>query len=107
VDRAVEVAKATGAGLWILTASPDRRRAEKIVTAEAERHEGSGVEIHTEVSTSDATTAIIETCEAASFDLVVLGNKGMTGPGRFLQLGAVANKVSHHTTCNLLIVCTT
>ncbi len=36
-------------------------------------------------------------------DLLVVGNKGMTGTGRFL-LGSVPDNVSHHAPCDLLIV---
>jgi nucleotide-binding universal stress UspA family protein len=40
---------------------------------------------------------------AADHDLLVVGNRGMTGAARFL-LGSVPNKVSHHTPTDLLIV---
>ena len=43
---------------------------------------------------------------ASGYDLLVVGNKGMTGASRFL-LGSVPNKVSHHSPCSLLIVHTT
>ena len=43
---------------------------------------------------------------AASFDLLVMGNKGMTGVTG-LPLGSVPNKVTHHLPCCLLIVKTT
>ena len=36
---------------------------------------------------------------SASADLIVVGNKGMTGAKRFL-LGSVPNKVSHHAPCS-------
>ena len=39
-------------------------------------------------------------------DLIVVGNKGMTGAKRFL-LGSVPNKVSHHAPCGVYIVRTT
>ena len=39
-------------------------------------------------------------------DLVVVGNKGMTGARRFL-LGSVPNNISHHAPCSVLIVKTT
>ena len=39
-------------------------------------------------------------------DLVVVGNRGMTGAGRFF-VGGVPNKVSHHARTDLLIVNTT
>ena len=39
-------------------------------------------------------------------DLIVVGNKGMTGAKRFL-LGSVPNKVSHHAPCAVMIIRTT
>ena len=44
--------------------------------------------------------------EEESADLIVVGNKGMTGAKRFL-LGSVPNKVSHHAPCSVLIIRTT
>ncbi len=41
-----------------------------------------------------------------SADLIVVGNKGMTGAKRFL-LGSVPNKVSHHAPCSVMIIRTT
>ena len=40
---------------------------------------------------------------AREADLIVVGNKGMTGAKRFL-LGSVPNKVSHHAPCSVLII---
>lgn len=42
---------------------------------------------------------------AAAFDLLVLGNKGMSGPSRLL--GSVANRVTHEVPTDLLLVNTT
>lgn len=106
VDRAVEVAQTTGASLTILTAAP-LDRGGKVVAAEVERHSGSGVTIDTKVVDEDAVSALIEEARDGAFDLLVMGNKGMTGVTRFFRLGSVPNKVSHHLPCNLLIVKTT
>lgn len=106
VDRAVEVAATTGAALTILSAG----RADKcreVVAAEAARHAGSGVVIDTKVVDGDAVVALIEEARAGGFDLLVVGNKGMTGLSRFLHLGSVPSKVSHHLACSLLVVKTT
>lgn len=106
VDRAVEVAKTTGASLTILTAAPIDRGA-KVVASEMERLSGSGVAIDTKVIDEDAVSALIEEARDGHFDLLVMGNKGMTGVTRFFRLGSVPNKVSHHLPCSLLIVKTT
>ena len=106
VDRAVEVARNTGASLTILTAAHLERGAE-VVAAEAKRHEGAGVAIDTKVVDSDPVHALIEEARDGHFDLLVMGNKGMTGLTRFFRLGSVPNKASHHLPCSLLIVKTT
>ena len=50
--------------------------------------------------------AILDVAEERGADLIVVGNKGMTGAKRFL-LGSVPNKVSHHAPCSVLIIRTT
>ena len=47
----------------------------------------------------------IEGCgaEEKNADLIVVGNRGMTGASRFV-LGSVPNKVSHHAPCSVMIV---
>jgi nucleotide-binding universal stress UspA family protein len=106
VDRAVDVARTTGATLTILTAGR-LERGGAVVAAEAERHGDSGVTIDTKVVDEDAVSALIEEARDGGFDLLVMGNKGMTGVTRFFRLGSVPNKVSHHLPCSLLIVKTT
>ena len=54
----------------------------------------------------DAADAILDVAEETNADLIVVGNKGMTGTKRFL-LGSVPNKVSHHAPCSVLIIRTT
>jgi nucleotide-binding universal stress UspA family protein len=43
----------------------------------------------------DPADCILDVAEERGSDLIVIGNKGMTGAERFL-LGSVPNKVSHH-----------
>ncbi|HVL94651.1 MAG TPA: universal stress protein [Solirubrobacteraceae bacterium] len=54
----------------------------------------------------DPADAILDVAEERKSDLIVVGNRGMTGAKRFL-LGSVPNKVSHHAPCSVLIVRTT
>jgi nucleotide-binding universal stress UspA family protein len=54
----------------------------------------------------DPADAILDVAEEQESDLIVVGNKGMTGAKRFL-LGSVPNKVSHHAPCSVLIIRTT
>jgi nucleotide-binding universal stress UspA family protein/nitrite reductase/ring-hydroxylating ferredoxin subunit len=51
----------------------------------------------------DPGDAIVELAEREGHDLVVIGNKGMSGHLRF-AMGAVPNKVSHNAPCDVLIV---
>src|SRR5262249_13944983 len=67
--------------------------------AEDEAH-GAGVsEVETFARQGDAADAILDVAEEQGSDLIVVGNKGMTGAKRFL-LGSVPNKVSHHPPCS-------
>lgn len=68
--------------------------------------EGGVEQVETVARQGDAADAIIDVAEEQSADLIVVGNKGMTGARRFL-LGSVPNKVSHHAPCSVLIVRTT
>ncbi|MBV9338268.1 MAG: universal stress protein [Solirubrobacterales bacterium] len=68
---------------------------------------GAGVaSVETFAREGDAADAILDVAEEQRCDLIVVGNKGMTGAKRFL-LGSVPNKVSHHAACSVLIVRTT
>jgi nucleotide-binding universal stress UspA family protein len=69
--------------------------------------QGAGVTaVETFARQGDAADAIIDVAEEQRTDLIVVGNRGMTGAKRFL-LGSVPNKVSHHAPCSVLIVRTT
>ena len=75
--------------------------------AEAARvAEGAGIEYATYARRGDPADAVLDVAEEQGVDLIVVGNKGMTGAKRFL-LGSVPNKVSHHAPCSVLIIRTT
>jgi nucleotide-binding universal stress UspA family protein len=105
VDRAVEVAAGSGATLTIFSAAR-RDKGEAIVAAEQKRHAGSGVTIDVKVVDANAATALVDEARDGEYDLLVMGNKGMTGLSRFFT-SSVPGKVSHHLPCSLLIVKTT
>jgi nucleotide-binding universal stress UspA family protein len=63
-------------------------------------------DVETFARQGDAADAILDVAEEQRCDLIVVGNKGMTGAKRFL-LGSVPNKISHHAPCSVLIVRTT
>lgn len=106
VARAVSVAESTGARLTIMTAGRESR-GRKIVDNAAAAHSGSTAAIDTLVVDNDPVSALIDAARDGGYDLVVVGNKGLTGVGRFFRLGGVPNKLSHHLPASLLIVRTT
>jgi nucleotide-binding universal stress UspA family protein len=68
--------------------------------------EAAGLEVATYAREGDPADAILDVAEEQDADLIVVGNKGMTGAKRFL-LGSVPNKVSHHAPCSVMIIRTT
>ena len=129
VSHATGLAKAHGASLDIVSAyepvPSDRLRDEKTqvpgdvaygvgprgdVNANldnaAAKAIADGIEVNTHPREGDPADAILDVAEEIGADLVVVGNKGMTGARRFL-LGSVPNKVSHHAPCSVFIVRTT
>ena len=66
----------------------------------------AGVAVEVYPRQGDPADAILDVAEEQEADLIVVGNKGMTGAKRFL-LGSVPNKVSHHAPCSVLIIRTT
>jgi nucleotide-binding universal stress UspA family protein len=129
VRQAVDMASALGAKLELVTAyapvteqrlraerrdtpadvrwaTNPRQEAEASLADAAEEAEAAGVDVSTRARQGEPADAIIEVAEERNADLVIVGNKGMTGAKRFL-LGSVPNKVSHHAPCSVLIVRTT
>jgi nucleotide-binding universal stress UspA family protein len=129
VREATELAKQTGASLDIVSAfdpvPSSRLQQERLeapsdiehtvnpsedvdaTLAEAAREvEGEGVKVRTFARQGEPADAILDVAEEEKADLIIVGNKGMTGAKRFL-LGSVPNKVSHHAPCSVLIVRTT
>ena len=72
----------------------------------AEAAEAAGVSAEVYARQGDPADAILDVAEEQAADLIVVGNKGMTGAKRFL-LGSVPNKVSHHAPCSVMIIRTT
>ena len=83
-----------------------REDVEATLKEAAEKLDGAGVDVSTFAREGDAADAILDVAEETHADLIVVGNKGMTGTKRFL-LGSVPNKVSHHAPCSVLIIRTT
>ncbi len=66
----------------------------------------AGLEVTTHAREGDPAAVILDLAEEIGADLIVVGNKGMTGARRFM-LGSVPNKISHHAPCGVFIARTT
>jgi len=129
VREAVDLAKAVGAKLELVSAyepvsnqrlQSERRDApedvqwsinpkedvEATLAEAAKIAEEAGVAVEQFARRGDPADAILDVAEESEADLIIVGNKGMTGAKRFL-LGSVPNKVSHHAPCSVLIIRTT
>ena|SRR5206468_8277336 len=127
VSQAVELAKRLDASLHVVSAyepgagqaitdettsatDPDRQWAIKLrEEVDATLGEAAAIAIEAGVTVAvyarqgDAADAILDVAEERGADLVIIGNKGMTGAKRFL-LGSVPNKVSHYAPCAVMII---
>jgi nucleotide-binding universal stress UspA family protein len=129
VRQAVDLAGAVGAKVELVSAyapvseqrlSEERRQApedlqwainpredvDATLEAAATVAREAGVEVDLYPRQGDPADAILDVAEEQEADLIIVGNKGMTGAKRFL-LGSVPNKVSHHAPCSVLIIRTT
>jgi nucleotide-binding universal stress UspA family protein len=77
--------------------------AERICEAAASRARDAGVTVEAHCVPGDAADVLLGVARDTDADLLVVGNRGMTGARRFV-LGSVPNKLSHHCPSNLLIV---
>jgi nucleotide-binding universal stress UspA family protein len=126
VRQAIELARAVGARIELVSAyepvTDPRLHAETLQVPEdlhwiinpredveatleqaAREIRDAGVEVEVFARQGDPADAILDVAEERGSDLIVVGNKGMTGAKRFL-LGSVPNKVSHHAPCSVLII---
>ncbi|MCA1830258.1 MAG: universal stress protein [Actinobacteria bacterium] len=130
--QAVEMAKMSGARLHVISAYSDgtfaaalaatdpsgsvlalevneiqkdaRAAADDLLAAAAK--DAKGVDVETHAIAGEPAGAICDIAESIGADLIVVGNRGMTGAKRFL-LGSVPNRIAHHAPCSVLIVHTT
>ncbi|MFE3542686.1 universal stress protein [Nocardia sp. NPDC059177] len=105
VRRGYELASALGARPFLVTAAKtESEGADTLAEVEGQVEladpELFGRDVLTGVPAAEAICNV-----AWKYDLVVIGNRGMSGPARLL--GSVANKVTHDIDTNLLLVDTT
>lgn len=106
VRRGLRLAAALNATPRLITANKSEEAGEKVLgdALAGLGADADGFEIEREVlMDSQAANAIV--LAAWKYELVVVGNRGMSGPERLL--GSVANKVSHGLKTNMLLVNTT
>lgn len=129
VRQAADLAKLSGAQLSIVSAYEpvSKRRVEGeqlhapadvqheigpredvnlVLDAAAAAAKKEGLEVRTHPVEGNPADAILTVAEETGADLIVVGNKGMTGARRYL-LGSVPNNVSHHAPCSVMVVRTT
>jgi nucleotide-binding universal stress UspA family protein len=129
VRQAVDLAKLAGATLSIVSAYapvPERKVKDQqrdapadvqyelgpredvnlVLDAAAADARKEGIEVQTHAVEGDPAEGILSVAEETKADLIVVGNKGMTGARRFL-LGSVPNNISHHAPCSVMVVRTT
>ena len=129
VRQATELAKSIGATIYLVSAfepvGNQRLREERqqvpedmswmvneredvnaTLRAAEEQIKEQGISVQTFARQGDPADAILDVAEEQNADLIIVGNKGMSGAKRFL-LGSVPNKVSHHAPCSVMIIRTT
>ena len=79
--------------------------AEAVLADLASRARTSGVAVDTHLQNGAAADVICEVATQVKADVIVVGNKGMTGVRRVL--GSVPNSVAHQAPCAVLIAFTT
>lgn len=100
-------AAARGAPMAVPAAGSDhegRIRAQHSVDRAQQRLAHLAVESETHVWPGEPAQALVEIADQHGAQMIVVGNRGMTGARRVL--GSVPNRVSHHAPCDVLIVTT-
>src|SRR5690348_4173100 len=104
VDRALALARDHRASVTILSAGGS---AERVLSAESERLEGSDVPFTVLAATGEPAHALVDEAKKGDYDVLVVGNKGIHGIRRLNPLGSVPGRLSHRLPCALLVVKTT
>jgi nucleotide-binding universal stress UspA family protein len=118
--KALELARANGARLHVVTASPPSPppaagaaaaasaartvgpdfQADVVLERTLERLDAGDVDVQQHTSTAEPGDAILAVADQVGADLIVVGNKGM----HRRVLGSIPNTVSHSASCDVMIV---
>ena len=115
VDRAGEIARAFGATVHVVSVysddrtplvgvgrQGDRPHAQQAIDRAQERLSKEGVESEAHLSNREAGRELVAIADEQRAQMIVVGNRGMTGAKRVLA--SVPNYVSHHAHCDVVIV---
>ena len=129
VDQAAELAKTCGAKLHLvnayrgvessvaaamaagsMVATPDlgdvAQQEANAIGAALEQQAGAlrdkGVDVQTHAVSGSPVEVMLDIAQDTGSDLIVVGNRGMTGAKRLL--GSVPNTLAHHAECAVMIV---
>jgi nucleotide-binding universal stress UspA family protein len=107
VAWAADLAKASDATLHVIhayqgTRDPVVQAGRAVVEQVTAQFDDHGVELRAHAIQGDAVDALLNFAFDANADLIVVGNRGMTGRGRFL--GSVPNAIAHDARCAVMIV---
>lgn len=103
VERGVALAGALDAGMVLLTVARDETKGHEVLDRAAEAVGLDGNAERRVAVGGDVARQL--TAAARELDLLVIGNKGMSGPSRLL--GSVSNRITHDAPTDLLLVNTT
>jgi nucleotide-binding universal stress UspA family protein len=78
-------------------------QAEDVLDRAAEHVSAAGAPAETRALQGPAAEALLDVAEREDFDLIVVGNVGMSGAQR-MMLGNVPHRISHHSPTDVLIV---
>jgi nucleotide-binding universal stress UspA family protein len=80
-----------------------REEVDRVLERAAALFDGESLDVRLHARRGEAARAILDVAKEESAQLIVVGNRGMTGVRRFL-LGSVPNTISHHAACDVMIV---
>ena len=115
VAEAIQLARVLGAHVHLVSAYPKDRgpidgkdtpgRADAERSMDALVLSAGAQKFTTHALPGDPAKAILSVAREVGADLIVVGNKGMKGKGKFL--GSVPNDIAHQAPCAVLIVSST
>lgn len=107
IDTAIATAMAAGS----LVATPpalghaseeEAEAAQRALESGVEPIRADGITVEAHAITGSPAQVLLDLAKRVGADLIVVGNRGMTGSHRIL--GSVPNTLAHHATCAVLIV---